>query len=436
MDFSPQSTGLVAFVVLFVLIAVRVPIAVAMGVVGAIGSLILNGENSTGFIIGTVPFESVFPYSLSVVPLFIMMGVFAARAGLSRSLYDAVNVFMGHLKGGLAMATIGACAAFGAICGSSLATAATMCRVAMPEMRRRNYDDGLASATIAAGGTLGVLIPPSVIMVIYALLTSQSIGKLFAAALIPGILATALYIGAVWVQTRRNPLLGPADRKTSWGERFQAVINVWPVGLLFSVVIGGIYAGWFSPTEAAAVGAAGAFLLAVFRRELSVRTFVSCLEETANTTGMIFLILVGTAVFNYFVESTGLPQALVQYVGDLGWNAYLILVLLIVFYIVLGCFMDALSMILLTLPFVFPLITALGFDPIWFGVIMVSVVEVGLITPPVGMNLFVIMASTPDLDLQTISRGVVAFLLADVVRLVLLICIPALSLWLPSVLVN
>lgn len=433
---SITAISIIALISLFGLMALRVPIAIAMGVVGAVGGWAVNGYDSVAFIMGSVPFESVFPYSLSVIPLFILMGVFAARAGLSRALFDAVHAFIGHYRGGLAMATVGACAAFGAICGSSLATAATMCRVAMPEMRRRNYDDGLASATVAAGGTLGVLIPPSVIMVIYALLTEQSIGRMFAAALIPGFLATFLYMLSIWIQTVRKPELGPADDKVNWSGRIKAMGNVWSVVLLFGVVIGGIYAGWFSPTEAAAIGAAGAFVLAWAKKQLTRQVILECLSETATTSGMIFLILIGTSVFNYFVETTGLPQALVQFVGELGWNPYIILVLLIVFYVILGCFMDALSMILLTLPFVYPMILALNFDPIWFGVIMVSVVEVGLITPPVGMNLFVIMASTPDLRLQTIARGVVAFLLADLTRLVLLILFPALSLWLPHVLMD
>ncbi|MCP5372952.1 MAG: TRAP transporter large permease [Hyphomicrobiales bacterium] len=429
---SPPVMGLVAFAALLALIGLRVPIAIAMGVVGAVGGWILNGADSVGFIMGSVPFEAVFPYGLSVIPLFIMMGVFAAHAGLSRGLYDAVHAFIGHFRGGLAMATVGACAAFGAICGSSLATVATMCRVAMPEMRRHAYDDRLASATIAAGGTLGVLIPPSVIMVIYAILTEQSIGQLFAAALLPGVLATALYMMAVWVQTRRNPLLGPAGDRIPWAGRLRAVVRVWHVALLFAVVIGGIYLGWFSPTEAAAIGAFGAFLLALLKRQLSREVMLSCMSETATTTGMIFLILVGTAVFNYFIETTTLPHILVQWVGGLGWNRYAILAMLILFFVVLGCFMDALSMILLTLPFVYPLILSLGFDPVWFGILMVSVVEVGLITPPVGMNLFVIMATTPGLKLQTIGRGVVPFLVADLVRVTLLVAFPFLTLWLPS----
>jgi tripartite ATP-independent transporter DctM subunit len=433
---SAGMIGLIAFITLFGLMGLRIPIAIAMGIVGIFGGWAINGFESVSFILGSVPFESVFPYSLSVIPLFILMGVFAARAGLSHALFDTVHAFIGHYRGGLAMATIGACAAFGAICGSSLATAATMCRVAMPEMRKRKYDDGLASATIAAGGTLGVLIPPSVIMVIYALLTEQSIGRMFAASLFPGILATILYMLSIWIQTVRKPDLGPADVKVDWPGRIKALFAVWPVLLLFGVVIGGIYAGWFSPTEAAAIGAAGAFFLALVRKQLNVRVILDCLGETSTTTGMIFMILIGTSVFNYFVETTGLPQALVQTVGELGWNSYVILLLLVVFFIILGCFMDALSMILLTLPFVYPMIIDLGFDPIWFGVIMVSVVEVGLITPPVGMNLFVILASTPGLKLQTISRGVVAFLLADFTRLILLILFPAISLWLPTILMD
>ncbi len=426
------SLGVIAFVLMFVLIGLRVPVAIAMGSVGALGGWYLNGSASVAFILGSSPFETVFPYSLSVIPLFILMGVFAARAGLSKSLYDAVHAFIGHYRGGLAMATIGACAAFGAICGSSLATAATMCRVAMPEMRKRNYDDGLAAATIAAGGTLGILIPPSVIMVIYALLTQQSIGKMFAAALIPGLLATFLYMMAIFVQTWRKPELGPADERVNWKGRAEAIKAVWSVALLFGVVMGGIYLGWFSPTEAAAIGSLGAIVLAFLKKRLNRHVFVECLTETASTSGMIFMILVGTSLFNYFVETTGLPQLLVQIVGDLGWPPLVVLFMLILFFILLGCFMDSLSMILLTLPFVFPLIVSLNFDPIWFGIIMVSVVEVGLITPPVGMNLFVIMAGTPGLKFQTISRGVVAFLLADVVRIILLVLFPILSLWLPG----
>ncbi len=429
---SAPIMGLVAFAAMLVLIGLRVPVAVAMGVIGAVGGLVLNGADSVGFILGSSPFQAVFPYGLSVIPLFVMMGVFAAHAGLSRGLYDAVGAFIGHLRGGLAMATVGSCAAFGAICGSSLATAATMCRVAMPEMRRRGYNDSLSSATIAAGGTLGVLIPPSVIAVIYALLTEQSIGKMFAASMIPGVLAALLYMAAIAVQTRLNPRLAPAGDHVGWGERVRAVLRVWQVALLFVVVIGGIYVGWFSPTEAAAIGAFGAFALALAKGAMNLKVFKACLSETASTSGMIFMILIGTELFNYFIETTTLPQLLVHYVTDLGWPPLAMVLMIVVFYVILGCFMDALSMILLTLPFVYPLALSLGLDPIWFGVLIISVVEIGLITPPVGMNLFVIIATSPGLSIGTISRGVLPFLAADATRVALIIAFPALSLWLPS----
>jgi tripartite ATP-independent transporter DctM subunit len=433
---SAELIGGIAIAAMFVLIALRVPVAIAMATVGIFGGLVLNGFDSVAFVVGSLPFESVFPYSLSVIPLFVMMGVFSARAGLSQSLYGALHAFIGHFRGGLGMATIGACAAFGAICGSSLATAATMSRVALPEMEKRNYDKGLAAATVAAGGTLGVLIPPSVIMVVYALLTEQSIGRMFAAALLPGVLATSLYMLAVYIQTLRKPELAPAAARMDWRQRLQAIKNVWAVMVLFVVVIGGIYIGWFSPTEAAAVGALGAFLLSFLRGKMTLAVMKDCMTETALTSGMIFLIVIGTALFNYFVETTGLPQQFVDGISALGWPPLAVVVMLVVFYLILGCFMDALSMVLLTLPFVYPLVVSLQLDPIWFGIILVSVVEVGLITPPVGMNLFVIMAGTPGLNITTISRGVIAFLLADVVRVALLILFPFLSLWLPSVMMD
>ena len=429
---SDPVIGLLGFLATLVLIAFGVPVAIAMGVVGAIGFGVLNGWDAVGFIMGGAPFEATFPYTLSVVPLFLMMGVFAAHAGLSGSLYQGVNAFVGHLRGGLAMASVGACAGFGAICGSSLATAATMCRVALPEMRRHGYDDSLASAAIAAGGTLGVLIPPSILLVIYALLTEQSIGALFAAALIPGILGTLLYMAAVWVQVRRKPELGPAAERRSWPERFATLREIWPVVLLFVVVIGGIYMGLFSPTEAAAVGAFGAVVLAWARKALTKSVLRDCFRETAEITGMIFLILIGSAVFNYFIETAGLPQLLIGQVEALGLPPLAVMLLIMVFYIVLGCFMDALSMILLTVPFVVPLVAAQGFDLIWFGIIIVTVAELGLITPPVGMNLFVIKGVSADLKMETIVKGVLPFLAADVVRLGLLIAFPALVLWLPG----
>ncbi|MCW5730934.1 MAG: TRAP transporter large permease [Alphaproteobacteria bacterium] len=429
---SSEAAGLVGFFAMLLLIGLRVPVAIAMGTVGLVGGWYLNGWASVTFILGSAPFETVFPYGLSVIPLFVMMGVFAAHAGMSQSLYRAIHALIGHYRGGLANATIGACAAFGAICGSSLATAATMCRVALPEMRRNGYADSLAAATIAAGGTLGILIPPSVVMVVYALLTEQSIGKMFAAGLLPGLLATLLYMGAVLVQLRLRPDLAPPSPRPERAARLVAYREVWPVALLFVLVMGGIYVGWFSPTEAAAIGAFGTFVHAAARRRLSLRVLGTCLGETATTTAMIFAILIGTAIFNYFVETTGLPRLLIAEAEALGWNRYAVLLLVILFYLALGCFMDSLSMVFITVPFVFPLVTAMGFDPIWFGVLLVCVVEIGLITPPVGMNLFVIVGISGDLRLQTAIRGIVPFILADALRILILVAFPAISLFLPS----
>lgn len=429
-----ELAGIFGFAVVLGLIALRVPVAIAMGVVGALGSIMMVGMDTSQYMLGNLIFEAVFPYGLSVVPLFIFMGVFASHAGLSRNLYEAVNAFVGHRRGGLAMATIGACAGFGAVCGSSLATCATMGKVALPEMQRHNYDQGFAAASVAAGGTLGVLIPPSIILVIYALVTEQSIGALFSAALIPGLLATALYMAAVAFMTWRNPTLGPRGNRLAWRGRFQALARVWDVALLFSVVIGGIYAGVFSPTEAAAIGAGGALLLTALKGRMTRKVLVDGISETALMTGMIFMILIGASLFNFFVESSELPQMLVREIGQLGLSATGVLSLLVVFYIVLGCFMDSLSMILLTLPSVFSVVLSFGMDPIWFGILLVTVVEVGLITPPIGMNLFVLKAVSPELRLSAVFRGVVPFIAADVVRIAILIALPGLSLWLPGVL--
>lgn len=429
-----ELSGIVGFAVVLALISLRVPVAIAMGVVGAVGSVALSGWSATSYLLGNLAFEAVFPYGLSVVPLFIFMGVFAAHAGLSRNLYECVYALVGHWRGGLAMATVGACAGFGAICGSSLATCATMGKVALPEMQRHRYDRGLAAASIAAGGTLGVLIPPSIILVIYALITEQSIGALFSAALLPGLLATALYMLAVAVQTWRHPELGPKGSRLDWSGKLRSLVRVWDVALLFLVVIGGIYLGVFSPTEAAAIGAGGALVLTAVKGRLTKDTLLDGITETAQMTGMIFMILIGAAIFNFFIEESQLPQELVRLIADAGFSALGVLVLLVVFYIVLGCFMDSLSMILLTLPSVFGVVLTFGMDPIWFGVLLVTVVEIGLITPPIGMNLFVLKALSPELRLGDLYRGVVPFIAADMVRIVILIALPGITLWLPRLL--
>jgi len=429
---SDPLIGVLGFAASLLMIAFRVPIAVAMGVTGVVGFGLINGFEFIGFVLGSGPFEAIFPYTLSVIPLFLLMGVVASRSGLSTDLFAAGNAVFGRFRGGLAIATIGACAGFGAICGSSLATVATMGRVALPEMRAAGYDDRLSSASIAAAGTLGVLIPPSILLVIYGLLTEQSIGKLFSAAILPGLLATVLYALAVVVQVRLNPALAGTPPAREPGYRRKALRGAWPVMMLFLAVIGGIQVGLFSPTEAAAVGAGGAIVIAVTRRALSGPVLADVVRETVEMTGMIFFIMIGASLFNYFIETTGLPQYLVGLIEASGLSAYMVLLLIMVFYIVLGCFMDAMSMILLTVPFIFPVVVALGFDPVWFGVLVVTVAELGLITPPIGMNLFVMQGVARDLPSHTVMRGVVPFLIADVIRLAVLIALPQIALWLPG----
>ena len=425
------TAGVVGFIAVLVLIMLRVPVAIAMGVIGAVGYGVVFGWDTIGFVLGRAPFESVFPESLSVVPLFIMMGVFAAYGGLSRSLYNLVTALIGHWRGGLAMATVGACAVFGAVCGSAIATAATMGRVAMPEMRRMGYDDRLASASIAAGGTLGVMIPPSILFVIYGLMTEQSIGKLFAAGVLPGIVGMFLYMAAIRIWTGRRPELARPAARAGAAERRKALFEVWPVLLLFGVVLGGMYLGFFSPTEAAGVGAFGALLVSWLVGRISRVEFWKAVRETALTTGMIFMILIGAGLFNYFISATGLTDSMIDVVKGTGLGRWTIMFLLMAMYFVLGALMDELAMMLLTVGPVFKLIVALHFDPIWFGVMFVTVCEVGMILPPVGINLFVIQ-SIGNLPLATIVRGIFPFVAADTVRLFLVAAIPALATWLPS----
>jgi tripartite ATP-independent transporter DctM subunit len=427
---SMLTIGVLGLVAFLILLALRMPIAVAMATVGLLGSLVVNGWSATMFVTGGLPFSSVFPYGLSVVPLFVLMGSLALHTGMSRNLYDAGFAAFGHWRGGLSMATIAACAGFGAICGSSLATTATMGRISIPEMRKRGYSDSFSVATVAAGGTLGVLIPPSIILVIYAILTEQSIGRLFIAAIIPGLMATAFYITAIAVTVRMNPDCAPSAEKLSRAERLRMAMGAWPVLLVFGVVLGGLFAGIFSPTEAASIGVLGVAIIAGIRGHLTLDTLRETARETATLTGLIFLILVGAALFNYFIEATQITHLLVTAVTESGLSNWQIIVAILIFYIVLGCFMDSVSMIFLTIPFIFPIVLENGMDPIWFGILLLSVVEIGLITPPVGMNLFVVKAVVPELPMRKVYSAILPFLVADFIRLALVATLPILSLFL------
>lgn len=428
------------FVAVLVLVFLRMPIAIAMGLVGIIGYSELTNMKAAVSMAGRLVIDTSQDYGLSVVPLFILMGLFVNKGGLSRELYQASYVFLGHLRGGLAMATIVACAGFSAICGSSLATAATMSKVAMPQMRKYGYSDALSSASIAAGGTLGILIPPSVILVIYGLLTETSIGKLFIAGIIPGLLGVLFYLIAVRFTVARDPNAGPAGERTDWAGRLAALKGIWAVLLLFFIVIGGLYGAlnvWplnltFSPTEAAGMGAAGAFLIALSRGALNFAAIREVLVETAHTTATLFIVLIGAWIFSNFINLAGLPEGLLAFVSSLGLGPMSVMLMIVMVYIVLGCVFESLSMLLLTVPIFFPLVTSLGFDPVWFGIIVVVVTEISLITPPVGLNVFVLKGVVGDISTGTIFRGVTPFWIVDIFRLILLLLVPWLVLVLPN----
>jgi C4-dicarboxylate transporter, DctM subunit len=391
----------------------------------------MRGLNPSMASATTVVYESGFQYTLSVVPLFILMGNFVTRAGMSKELYRAGHTVVGHLRGGLAMATVLACAGFGAICGSSIATAATMVKVAYPSMNEHHYSDELAVGTIAAGGTLGILIPPSTIMVIYGIMTNTSIGKLFAAGILPGLVATVLLCIAVQYICWRDPAGGPKAERANWRERFDAFKGVWAVVALFVIVMGGIYGGVFTATEGAGIGAFGAFCFALARRALSARALLDVLVESARTTAMLFMILVGALIFANFINYTTMPADLKDFVTQYQIHPMTVMIAICVIYVVLGTAMEELSMILLTVPVFFPLVVGLGFDPVWFGIIIVVVVQIGLISPPVGMNMFVVKSMLPRISTATIFRGVTPFVFAEIALLAILVAFPWISLVLP-----
>jgi len=427
-----MTAALIGFAAIFLLALIRVPLAFAMGLVGYLGIGFTRGWHPALASTAQVVYETGFAYTLSVVPLFILMGNFVARAGLAHELFEAAHAFIGHLRGGLAHATIAACAGFGAICGSSIATAATMSKVAYPSMRSLGYSDSLSTGAMAAGGTLGIMIPPSTIMVIYGIVTETSIGKLFAAGVIPGLLTAGMLMLAVVYMTSRDPEHAPPGQRSTWPERWRALRGIWGVLVLVLVVLGGIYGGFFTATEGAGFGAAGAFLFALARRRLTWRSLFEVLAESARTTAMLFTLLIAATLFANFVNFTTLPGDLKDWITHLGLSPIMVVVAMMAIYVVLGTVMEELTMVLLTIPLFFPIVTSLGFDPVWFGVLIVMIVQIGLISPPVGMNLFVINALLPGVGLAKIFRGCWPFVVVMVVMLGVLIAFPQLSLWLPS----
>jgi len=416
------------------MVFLRLPLAFAMGVVGFIGFWYLNDYNwnASMSMAARRIIDTGQDYGLSVIPLFILMGNFVTRAGLSSELYMACNAFVGHRKGGLSMSTILACGGFSAICGSSLATSATMAKVAMPPMRKYGYSDGLAAASIAAGGTLGILIPPSVMLVIYGLLTESSIRELFAAGFVPGLLGIGLYLLAVQWVAFRSPESAPPAERMEWKDRFIALKGILSTIMLFVLVMGGIYIGAFTPTEAAGIGATGAFALAAYRRKLNFKVMREILIDTAKTSSALFAVVISALILSNFVNRAGLPTALIEMIQAVNVSPMMALSLILLIYIILGCVFESMSMMLLTVPIFFPVVVELGFDPIWFGIVVVVVTEISLITPPVGLNVFVLSGVIKDINTATIFKGVFPFWVADMVRLAIIVLIPSLVLFLPN----
>src|SRR5271169_5761628 len=428
---SPDAVAIIGFVALFALMLLRVPVGMAMGLVGVSGFAYLVGGGPALKLVGQTSMRTVTDYSFGVIPMFLLMGSIVSQSGMSRELFRAANSFVGHWRGGLGVATIAACGGFAAISGSSVATAATFATVAYPEMRRYAYPQSFAAGVIAAGGTLGAIFPPSTVLAVYGLITQQDIGKLFIAGILPGLLAVSMYMMTIAAIGIVRPGFLPAGPRSDWSERLRSLRDVWAALVLFGFVIGGLYGGLFTPTEAGGVGACGAFLISVARGRLNAAGVRAALLQATRTAAAVFTVLIGALLFGYFLTVTQTPQKLTEFLTGLGVGRYGVLALIMLMYLVLGCLMDAMAMIILTVPIVFPVVTALGFDPIWFGIIIVMTVELGLIHPPVGMNVFVIKSVIKDVNMSTIFVGVLPFVLTDIIRLVILVAFPAIATWLP-----
>lgn len=429
---SPITIGLIGIVVLVLIFLLGMPVGFAMAFVGLAGFCYLVSPEAGLSILARDVFSNFSSYSLTVIPMFVLMGSIAFASGMSRRLYDAGYTLFGQLRGGLAMATIAACAGFAAMCGSTNATAAAMGRVSLPEMKRYNYDDSLATGCVAAAGSLGILIPPSTIFIIYGILTEQSIGKLFIAGVIPGVILAVLFMAVVSLLCLRNPNLAPAGAPTSWREKLAGLTGILEMLILFGLVIGGLFLGWFSPTQAGAAGAAGALLIGLARRQLNWQGFLFAIKDALRITCMVMVIVTGAIIFGHFIAVAKIPLVLSEWVGGLPLPPAAIMGVIVLMYLAGGCFMDALALITLTVPIIYPVILVLGFDPIWFGVIIVLITEMGVITPPVGVNVYVIKGIAEDVPLETIFRGIFPFLAALIVAVAILIAFPQIATFLPS----
>jgi C4-dicarboxylate transporter, DctM subunit len=432
---STDAVAILGFVALFTLMMLRVPVGMALGLVGVTGYGYLVGFGPAMKQIGTVSMRTVTDYTFGVIPMFLLMAAFVTNSGMSRELFRAANSFIGHWRGGLGIATIVSCGAFAAISGSSIATAATFSTVAYPEMRRNKYPQSFATGVIAAGGTLGAMLPPSTVLAVYGIITEQDIGKLFMAGVIPGLIAALMYVITIVIIGMVKPDFLPTIPKASWSDRLSGMRDIWAPLVLFAFVIGGLYGLYgfkFTPTEAGGVGATGAFIIGVLRGRLGKAEIRESLLQATRTAAAVFTVLIGALLFGYFLTITQVPQKVTAFLTGTGLDRYSILALILVMYLILGCLMDAMAMIILTVPIIFPVIVQLGFDPIWFGVIVVMTVELALIHPPVGMIVFVIKSVVKDVSFATILRGVVPFIITDLIRLVLLVAFPILATWLPS----
>ena len=429
---SSIAAGILGIVLLLILFLLRMPVSFAMAFVGFVGFAYLSGPGPAMSLLAQDIYHTFSSYPLSVIPMFILMGTFAFASGISQRLYKTTYTWVGQLRGGLTMATVFACAGFGAICGSSTATAATMGKIALPEMKKYNYDDTLSTGTVAAAGSLGILIPPSTILIVYGILTEGSIGKLFIAGVLPGLLLSLFFAATVVILCHRNPAIGPPGAPTSWKEKLRAITGIIETIILFLLTIGGLFLGWFSPTQAGAIGAAGALLIGLARRKLNWQIFFEAGKEGLRTGCMVIFIITGAVVFGHFMAVSTIPFMLADWLAELPIHRIAVMGVIIFIYFIGGFFMDSMALVVVTIPIFFPVVMELGFDPIWFGVIIVLVAEMGVITPPVGVNVFVIKGIAPDVPLEIIFKGIFPFLAALIIVTIIIVFFPQIATFLPS----